>query len=116
MYERNATLLSGAATANEGKIHLGYVYGGDRTLATARMMLAGSMPFASLMRRFLDIDLSFEISKPYLYAVHRTSLCSVDDMAAYYAAVHELVAAANNGHNYFGVDLSSPPRRLSERS
>lgn len=113
MYERNAILLSGAATANEGKIHLGYVYGGDRSLATARMMLAGSMPFASLMRRFLDTDLPFEIAKPYLYAVHRTSLYSVDDMAAYYAAVHELVVAANNENNYFGIDLGTPPRRLS---
>ena len=31
LYERNSTLLAGAATANEGKIHLGYHVGRSAT-------------------------------------------------------------------------------------
>lgn len=113
LYDRNPTLLSRAATANEGKIHLGYVYGGDRSLQTARMMLRGAMPFASLVRRFLDSDAPFEVSSPYFYAVHSTSLYSLEVMDAYYAAVHELIAAIQDQHDYFGIDLRAPPSRLT---
>jgi glycine/D-amino acid oxidase-like deaminating enzyme len=112
LYDRNAALLSGAATANEGKIHLGYVYGGDRSLATARMMLAGSLPFAALVQRFLDAEAPFEIASRYVYAVHRTSLYSADEMAAYYEAVHGVITAAKDRYDYFGIDLEAP-RRLS---
>jgi glycine/D-amino acid oxidase-like deaminating enzyme len=113
LYDRNPTLLSRAATANEGKIHLGYVYGGDRSLQTARMMLRGAMPFASLMRRFLDTDAPFGVGRRYVYAVHRTSLYSLDILDAYYAAVHELVAVVQYQHDYFGIDLRAPPSRLT---
>ena len=48
LYERNSTLLAGAATANEGKIHLGYTYASDRSLTTARTLLRGALSFAPL--------------------------------------------------------------------
>ena len=113
LYDRNPVLLAGAATANEGKIHLGYVYGGDRSLATARMMLAGALPFASLVQRFLDAEAPFEIASRYVYAVHRASLYSADEMAGYYEAVHGLITAAKGRYDYFGIDLETPPRRLN---
>ena len=36
IYDKNDTLLSRAAVANEGKIHLGYMYAGDPTLSTPK--------------------------------------------------------------------------------
>ena len=44
-----------AATSrwNEGKIHLGYLYGGDPTLATARHILPGSLRFAERARELI---------------------------------------------------------------
>jgi glycine/D-amino acid oxidase-like deaminating enzyme len=113
LYDRNSFLLAGAATANEGKIHLGYVYGGDRSFATARQMLSGSLPFASMMRRYLESGAPFALSKPYVYAVHRSSLYTVEDMAAYYDAVHELGVTAPDQGGYFGINLEVPPRRLT---
>jgi glycine/D-amino acid oxidase-like deaminating enzyme len=39
MFDCNPALMTRAAIASEGKVHLGYVYGGDSTLATARTMI-----------------------------------------------------------------------------
>ena len=46
LFERNDTLLSRTAVANEGKIHLGYMYAGDSTLSTARTMMIGAFAFS----------------------------------------------------------------------
>src|SRR6185369_3128378 len=73
LYERNSTLLDGAATANEGKIHLGYTYASDRSLNTARTMLRGALSFAPLTQRYLDTDVPLATSEPFIYAVHRDS-------------------------------------------
>ena len=64
LYERNSTLLAGAATANEGKIHLGYTYASDRSLTTARTLLRGALSFAPLMQRYLDADVPLAVSEP----------------------------------------------------
>ena len=46
LFDRNERLLSRAAVANEGKIHLGYMYANDPSLSTARMMVRGAFAFA----------------------------------------------------------------------
>ena len=52
-FDKNDTLLSRAAVANEGKIHLGYMYAGDPTLSTAKTMMAGALSFAPFLERHL---------------------------------------------------------------
>ena len=113
LYERNSTLLAGAATANEGKIHLGYTYASDRSLITAGTLLRGALSFAPLMQRYLDVEVPLAASEPFVYAVHRDSQVNVDDIAAYLGATHTLVNATAAGRDcYFGIDLSVAPRRL----
>src|SRR6478609_9219328 len=73
LYERNSTLLAGAATANEGKIHLGYTYASDRSLITARTLLRGALSFAPLLKCYLDADVPLVTSEPFTYVVHRDS-------------------------------------------
>ena len=115
LYERNSTLLAGAATANEGKIHLGYTYASDRSLITAGTLLRGALSFAPLMQRYLDVEVPLAASEPFVYAVHRDSQVNVDDIAAYLGATHTLVNAAAAGRDcYFGIDLSVAPRRLPQ--
>jgi glycine/D-amino acid oxidase-like deaminating enzyme len=46
LFDKNDALLSRTAVANEGKIHLGYMYAGDPTLSTAKTMMAGALSFA----------------------------------------------------------------------
>ena len=44
LFDRNNKLLSRTAVANEGKIHLGYMYASDPSHSTARMMMRGRWP------------------------------------------------------------------------
>ena len=53
LFDRNEQLLSRAAVANEGKIHLGYMYAGDPSLSTARTMMRGALAFAPFFARHL---------------------------------------------------------------
>src|SRR5260370_12608277 len=53
LFDRNDKLLSRAAVANEGKIHLGYMYANDPSHSTARMMMRGALVFAPSFARHL---------------------------------------------------------------
>ena len=114
LYDRHSTLLAGAATAAEGKIHLGYTYASDRSLNTARTLLRGALSFAPLVQRYLDSNVPLATSKPFVYAVHRDSQIKVDDFAAYLDATHSLVAAALGRDSYFGIDLRVAPQPLTQ--
>ena len=114
LYERNSILLAGAATANEGKIHLGYTYASDRSLTTARTLLRGALSFAPLVQRYLDADVPLAASEPFVYAVHRDSQVKDEEFATYLNATHSLVDAAAGRDSYFGVDLSEAPKRLTQ--
>jgi glycine/D-amino acid oxidase-like deaminating enzyme len=116
LYDRNTELLTRAAVANEGKIHLGYMYAGDSTLNTARMMMQGALAFAPFLSEHLGVSCEcFEISKPAVYVVHRHSQKSADEVQAYIFAVHSLIqeAAANLNGAYFGMDLRKEIRSWS---
>src|SRR4051795_5247336 len=88
LFDKNDALLSRAAVANEGKIHLGYMYAGDPTLSTAKTMIAGALSFAPFLERYLGQSAqSFSVSVPATYVVHRDSQRSVEDVCAYLRAV-----------------------------
>lgn len=117
LFEREPALLEGAATASEGKIHLGYVYARDRSLATARTMIRGAMAFCPLLCRWLgtaadDLGLSSE----FVYLVHRDSQIQADEFAAYLARVHDEARDADCGQGrYFSKDMRIEPRPLTRR-
>src|ERR1700751_1186379 len=95
LFDRNDALLSRAAVANEGKIHLGYMYAGDSSLSTAKTMMAGALSFAPFLERYLDQRAqSFLVSIPSIYVVHRDSQSSPEDVCAYLKTVHGLVNEA----------------------
>src|SRR3954468_16134144 len=71
IFDKNEKLLSRAAIANEGKIHLGYMYAGDPTLATAKMMMPGALPFGPFFERHLaQLAQPFSTSLAATYVVH----------------------------------------------
>ena len=115
LFDKNNTLLSRAAAANEGKIHLGYMYAGDPTLSTAKMMMQGALSFAPFLERYLGNPAeAFLVSVPATYIVHRDSQHGPDDVCAYVNSVHTLVneAAEGRGQAYFGMRFRSPASRL----
>ena len=116
LFDKNDALLSRTAIANEGKIHLGYMYAGDPTLSTAKTMMAGALAFAPFLERYLARPAhAFSLSVPATYIVHRDSQHSAEDVCAYLKTVHRLINEAADGRKqaYFGKDLSAPIRPWS---
>lgn len=115
LFDRNPTLLSRTAVANEGKIHLGYMYAGDPTLSTAKTMMRGALAFTDFFRRHLGDAWRVETSAPASYALHRGSQHDLGEVSRYLAAVHDLIAeaAAAGAGSYFDADLSAPLRPWS---
>jgi len=121
LLDKNDALLSRAAIANEGKIHLGYMYAGDPTLSTAKTMMTGALAFSPFLERYINQSAhSFSLSVPATYIVHRDSQHSVDDVCAYLKTVHSLIseAAAGRKQAYFGQPLDAPlqPWSAAEKS
>jgi glycine/D-amino acid oxidase-like deaminating enzyme len=113
LFDRNDQLLSRAAVANEGKIHLGYMYANDPGLSTARVMMQGALAFAPFFARHLGLSNdSMTISRPAAYVVHRDSQRTPDDVSQYLDSVHALIREASEGRGdaYFGRELSDGPR------
>jgi glycine/D-amino acid oxidase-like deaminating enzyme len=116
LFDKNNTLLSKAAVANEGKIHLGYMYAGDPTLSTAKIMMTGALSFAPFLERYLGQPArSFSVSVPATYVVHRDSQQNSQNVCAYLRTVHALINEAAEGRSlaYFGRDLGSALRPWS---
>jgi glycine/D-amino acid oxidase-like deaminating enzyme len=111
LLDKNDSLLSRAAVANEGKVHLGYMYAGDPTLSTAKTMILGALSFAPFFERHLGTPAhSFSLSVPATYIIHRDSQKNIEDICDYLKTVHALINEAAQGReqNYFGSDLSAP--------
>jgi glycine/D-amino acid oxidase-like deaminating enzyme len=116
IFDRNDHLLSRAAVANEGKIHLGYMYANDLSHSTARVMMQGALAFAPFLERHLGISAqSLHLSNPAAYVVHCDSQRSAEQIAEYLTIVHTMIldAAAGRPEAYFGRDLSQKPRPWS---
>ncbi len=116
LFDRNDALLSRTAVANEGKIHLGYMYAGDATLSTAKTMMTGAFAFAPFFERHLGRPAQFlAVSDPATYVVHRDSQHSVQAVSAYLSTVHALIVeyAQTRGGAYFGKKLPAALRPWS---
>ena len=116
LFDRNARLLSRTAIANEGKVHLGYMYANDPSYATARMMMQGALAFAPFFARHLGVARdAMAVSQPATYVVHRDSQRTADDVAQYLATVHALIGECCRPEPdaYFGRDLHAGLRPWS---
>ena len=74
VFDRGSGLLQQAATRNEGKIHLGYVYA-NTDFRTAEKMIFGALRFLPLLRRWIGDEADrIPVSDEFIYAVHRDSI------------------------------------------
>lgn len=116
LYEREPACMSQASAQNESKIHLGYVFAKDSSLATARMLSKGALSFAPLMRRWLGEAFDkISTSSPFYYLVHNDSMVPLEELERYYSAVHAINREDQENGNYFGIALEKPPTRISQR-
>jgi glycine/D-amino acid oxidase-like deaminating enzyme len=118
LYDRCDEPLTRTSVRNEGKLHLGFVYANDPTLATARTMVAGATAFAPLLRRWIGDSVDeIPVSSPFLYAVHRESLLDAGEITRHLEQCRELIVEACDGSapDYFGSDCRTACVRLTDR-
>jgi hypothetical protein len=113
LFERRTRIYEGASRHGEGKIHLGFVYAGDRTLRTARLMARGAAVFAPALRRWIGDGVDrLPVSTPFTYAVHRASMRSPDELEETYGRITALIDGLVPPAAYFGADRPGRVRRL----
>jgi glycine/D-amino acid oxidase-like deaminating enzyme len=106
LIDREAQPVAATSRWNEGKIHLGYLYGADPTTATARHILPGSLRFAERARALISSDLEGHITTgDDLYLLHRDSVVGAEVMRARFEAISELVRQHPDAGRYL-VDVS----------
>jgi hypothetical protein len=115
LHEKTDRVHGRASLANEGKIHLGYIYANDPTLRTARQMVEGAWSFSPIVGEWLGHELDEPYrSRPFHYLVHRESLLARPELEAIYGSIAALnqEEAGRPGASYFGLDGARAPRRI----
>jgi glycine/D-amino acid oxidase-like deaminating enzyme len=106
LLDRATAPMSAASRWNEGKIHLGYIYGADPTLATAQHLLPGGLLFAECLRELIGTELDgHATADDDIYLVHRASVATPDALAARFEAISSLIREHPDAGRYL-VDLS----------
>jgi len=105
--------MTGASRWNEGKIHLGYLYGADPSLETARKVVAGGIHFADSLSRLLEssVEAAFT-TEDDIYLVHKASVVSAEELDRYSKAVHSLVRSHSDAEMARRLFGGNGPRRL----
>lgn len=109
LIEQDARPMNRASRRNEGKIHLGLIYAGDTSLATAAHQLEGALNFAPLLERWIGPAAdALPLSTPFDYVVASDSIFTPDELAQHYARLETLAADLqrdNPSANYLGRRL-----------
>ena len=92
LFDRGARPITRAGLQNEGKLHLGFVYGNDPSLRTAARLADGALQFLPLVRRWAGSAAAHvRISSPYLYAVPADSMLPPDAVHRHFRGVEQCV-------------------------
>ena len=114
VYDKAAEPLQRTSLKGEGKLHLGYVYGNDPSLATAKIMVEGAMKFGTLLDSWLPypIDWTKISSEPFTYAVLKDTMVSTKSLEQHYSKVDDIIEShLEKGATYVG---NSSFRRVSK--
>ena len=112
VFDRENAPMAATSRWNEGKIHLGYLYGADPTTATAAHILPGSLRFAERARELIGGDLEgHTTTADDIYLLHRASVVSADELRAKFGEISALVRQHPRADSYL-VDVSDA--RVSE--
>jgi len=102
LFEQAAKPFTGASRYNEGKIHLGYLYGADPTLKTAKKLIPGGLAFPRLLRELIDVNIDqFVTAKDDLYLIHRSSVADSQQSLQVATQVSALLSQHPESNEYF---------------
>ena len=119
LFDENDHAISQAGWVNEGKIHLGFVYSNDPTMATAKLLARGALSFRRLLNRWIDFDAGrVNMSGPFVYAVHRDTLVPPEKIESYFErltlVVREIASKQRGDYLGAGVDRLVEPLPVRE--
>lgn len=110
LFDAASEVLSRASRANEGKIHLGYVYGADTSLETARRLIDDALLFRPILTRWMqEGQFDRAITAPFQYIVPHDSQLSPRQVRHHFAQVEHYRAAAEvgTGLSYLGASFET---------
>ncbi|MFC9919787.1 NAD(P)/FAD-dependent oxidoreductase [Agromyces binzhouensis] len=106
LIDREPAPMSATSRWNEGKIHLGFLYGADPTTATAEHILPGSLVFGDRARELIGSELDGHVTREDdVYLLHRDSVVDAATMRRKFDAIGELVRRHPDAARYL-VDVS----------
>ncbi|MDV3223305.1 FAD-dependent oxidoreductase [Intrasporangium sp.] len=101
LVDRESAPMAGTSRWNEGKIHLGYLYGADSTLGTARHILPGGLAFRRLLSDLVAADVNeHATTRDDIYLVHEDSVVPLDVLGRQFTAVSDLIRAHPRADDY----------------
>ena len=107
LIDRDECAINRASLRNEGKIHLGFVFAHDQSLATPRLMIEGALTFRSVLSRVTGGSADALItSAPFVYLVPQDSLLSPDELEQRFAGMEAMFRgrlAEDPGLDYLGT-------------
>ena len=116
LVDRDERPINRASLRNEGKIHLGFLYANDGSLASADLQLRGGLRFRQLLAGWCGPAANtLQRSTPFRYLVANDSLLSPDELSAHYASVEALYTAYVKDDASLDY-LGDRPRRLWQRA
>jgi len=106
LIDKSRDIISRASLTYEGKIHLGFVYGMDKSLETGRRMVKDALHFSSYLEYLLEKNENWALlkSKPNIYLVNQDSMLSPQEVEAYFEKLDAYFqdCLSDGGLNYLG--------------
>ncbi len=103
--EAGPDLIEASSRYNEGKIHLGFVYVNDPTLATARLQMQGAGRFLPLLRHWLgDVVDKIPVSSRFQYVIHEKTMVRAAEVRDAYKRMGEEMRDLIAPGDYFGIE------------
>ncbi|MEP6563705.1 MAG: FAD-dependent oxidoreductase [Mesorhizobium sp.] len=115
LFDKENEPVACASRWNEGKIHLGYLYGADPSLLTARHLISGGLRFGALVSELIGCDLAAHTTfADDTYLVHRDSIISTEVLGETFERVDALLHDHADASNYLVDASAAHSKRLSK--
>lgn len=104
--------MTEASRWNEGKLHLGFVYANEPSLATTRVLMDGSLTFLPYLERLLEQSLTGLVSaNTFVYAIMRDSMMAPSTLVEHFFRVDEMLVNRDRRWwcEYIDEDRYTPP-------
>jgi len=112
LFDRAPAPCSGASRWNEGKIHLGFLYAADPTLATAERLIPGGLAFKDLVEDLIGCSIDGAITpEDDVYLIHKDSVVPATVTESRFRRIADSLRQSPRGDPYL-TDVSECDIRI----